>query len=175
MELTSDYFEIFALPRAWDVDERQLAERYRTLQRQFHPDRFAANSSREQRLAAQSTSLINQAYVVLRSPLRRAQYMLQLEGVELSANTSTTQDTDFLMQQMQLRESLSEVRDSDNPLSELDSMQQQIELQYRKLQAAFASVYLQDDFEQACETVAKMQFFVKLLDEIEQLTEELDQ
>ena len=175
MDLTSDYFEIFALPQSWDVDLQQLTERYRSLQRQFHPDRFVANSSREQRLAAQSSSLINQAFEALRSPLSRAQYLLKLQGVDYDSHTGITQDTDFLMRQMQLRESLAELPDSDDALAELEAMQDQVERQYLQLQADFASLYSQSDFEQARETVAKMQFFVKLLDEIDQLTEELDQ
>jgi len=62
LKLSSDFFEIFAIPVAWQVDSSQLQSKYLKLQQEFHPDRYASHSESEKRLAVQTASLINQAY-----------------------------------------------------------------------------------------------------------------
>ena len=78
MDITSNYFDIFGLPVGYEIDLNLLAERYRSLQRQFHPDKYTGKPAREQRLAEQYASVLNQAYSELKSPLQRA---LRLEAV----------------------------------------------------------------------------------------------
>ena len=63
----------------WQVDQISLDASYRKLQQEFHPDRYASQGDVERRLAVQAASLINQAYETLRSPLKRAQYLLELK------------------------------------------------------------------------------------------------
>ena len=75
LDFSSDFFEIFSIPVAWDIDLNGLGIRYRALQQEFHPDRYATKPDVEKRLAVQSASLINQAFDTLKSPLKRAQYL----------------------------------------------------------------------------------------------------
>ena len=79
---TNNFFEIFSLPVTWQIDRSLLDTRYRNLQREFHPDRYAAKGDTEKRLAVQTTALINQAYDSLKSPLKRAQYLLELAHID---------------------------------------------------------------------------------------------
>ncbi len=174
MDLTSDYFEIFGLPDAYEVDTQMLAERYRELQKQFHPDRYASKSAVQQKLAVQYTALINQAYAILRSPVERAQYLLSRKGLENNGENSTVNDSEFLLTQMTLREALLEIRDAADPFDELEKFAAPVKLEYGKLQRSFADQYSRERLEEAVETVAKMQFYRKLQQEIEQLEEELD-
>jgi molecular chaperone HscB len=171
---TSNFYAIFSLPAGWQVDRSVLDSRYRQLQREFHPDRFAAKGDVEKRLAVQTTSLINQAYETLKSPLKRAQYMLELENIDAGQESHITSDMGFLMKQIEFREALEEIRDSANPLAGLDSMRDDIEAQYLQLQKDFQSQHSTANYNDALDTVAKMQFFAKLLDEIEQREEELE-
>ena len=174
MKLSSDFFEIFAIPVAWQVDSNQLQRRYLKLQQEFHPDRYASHSDTEKRLAVQTASLINQAYDTLKSPLKRAQYLLELKQIDASQDSHVTSDGAFLMEQIELREALSEVRDSADPFAALDSLRSDVESSYTEQQNQFQAQYQDSDFDHAFNTVAKMQFSSKLLDEIEQLEAELE-
>ena len=174
MKLSSDFFEIFAIPVAWQVDSSQLQSRYLKLQQEFHPDRFASHSDTEKRLAVQTASLINQAYDTLTSPLKRAQYLLELQQIDASQDSHITSDGAFLMEQIELREALSEVRDSADPFAALETLRTGVENSYAEQQNQFQAQYQESDFDHAFNTVAKMQFSSKLLDEIEQLEAELE-
>jgi molecular chaperone HscB len=174
LKLTSDFFEIFAIPVAWQVDSSQLQSRYLKLQQEFHPDRFASHSDTEKRLAVQTASLINQAYDTLKSPLKRAQYLLELNKIDASQDSHITSDGVFLMEQIELREALSDVPDSADPFAALDNLRSGVENSYAEQQSQFQAQYQESDFDHAFNTVAKMQFSAKLLDEIEQLEAELE-
>lgn len=171
---TSNFYEIFSLPTGWKIDRTVLDSRYRQLQREFHPDRFATKRDVEKRLAVQTTSLINQAYETLKSPLKRAQYMLELKDIDADQESHITSDMDFLMKQIEFRETLEDIRESADPLAGLDRMRDDVEAQYLQLQVDFQAQHSSENFNNALDTVAKMQFFAKLLDEIEQREEELE-
>ena len=165
---------MFGLPVSYSVDLPLLAERYLQLQRQFHPDRVANKPAQEQRLAVQYTADINQAHATLKSPLMRAQYLLSIVEVDASGDTTVTSDMDFLMQQMELREALSEVSEASDPFQALEDIAGQAQIHFEQLQSEFASQYQQQDYEAAVNTVAKLQFYSKLLNEIEQREQDLD-
>jgi len=78
-----DYFEIFSLPRKLTIDTAALEKHFYKLSRQYHPDRFASKSAAEQEAATEQSSLLNDAYRALKDPIRRTEYLLELEGVEL--------------------------------------------------------------------------------------------
>ncbi|HET8817158.1 MAG TPA: Fe-S protein assembly co-chaperone HscB, partial [Pseudidiomarina sp.] len=101
-----NHFELFGLPAAFAIDAAELQQRYRKLQQTLHPDRFANASQRDKLLAVQRTSQLNDAYQTLRRPLSRAEYMLELRGIDLQHEQQTLQDPEFLMAQMEWRERL---------------------------------------------------------------------
>lgn len=174
MNLSSDFFEIFAIPATWQVEPGQLDLRYRSLQQEFHPDRYANKGAVEKRLAVQTASLINQAYETLKSPLKRAQYLLQLKQIDASQDSHITSDGTFLMHQIELREELSDVRNNEDPFAALNSLRTGVEARYIEQQSQFQIQYQSQAYDQAYDTVAKMQFSAKLLDEIEQLEVDLE-
>ena len=100
------YFELFQLEPCFDLDVEVLGQRFRTLQREFHPDRYAGRPASEQRVAAQLSADINEAFDALRDPVRRAGYLLERQGLDLAKLERTPVAGDFLIQQMQLRERL---------------------------------------------------------------------
>jgi len=174
VDFTNNYFEIFGLPVSYQVDLGLLSERYREMQREFHPDRYASKPAQEQRLAVQYAAVINQAFSELQSPLLRAQYLLNLSNIESEGDTQITRDPLFLMQQIELREKLSDVAQSSDAFSMLEEVAQEAESEYEALQQIFDQQYSQSQFQEALETIAKMQFFSKLLVEIEQREHELE-
>ena len=171
---SSNFFALFSLPSGWQIDRGLLDARYRKLQQEFHPDRFASKGDVDKRLALQTTSLINQAYDTLKSPLKRAQYLLELQKLDAAQESHITSDGAFLMEQIEFRETLSELNESADPMAALENMRSDVENKYLQLQNDFAAQYLAAHYNDALDTVAKMQFFSKLLDEIEQREEELE-
>jgi len=90
-----NYFELFGLNDQFEINTKQLAEVYQSLQKTVHPDRFAHASSQEQLVAVQKSSMINDAYQTLKNPLPRAHYMLTLRGADLPSEQASFGDTEF--------------------------------------------------------------------------------
>ena len=122
-----NHFELFGLPVTFDIDTAELAVRYRELQRRVHPDKFANASDQDRRLSLQMTALVNEGFHTLKDPVRRGRYLLSLRGVDLDDEIDTTMDPVFLMEQMELREELEEVRQADNPHKQLAELANRIE------------------------------------------------
>lgn len=118
MNLQSDDFELFGLPRQFAQDRAAIDTRWKELQREAHPDKFAAQGAAAQRVAMQWSVRINEAYQRLKDPLRRAAYLCELSGVPVNAEDNTAMPPAFLMQQMEWREALEEA-DSPETLDEI--------------------------------------------------------
>ena len=115
-----DYFALFGLAPAYDLDAEQLRHRLRELQREYHPDRVAHLDDSARHQAVRQSALINDAYETLSHPVKRAHYLLRTRGVALPPEFSTFSDGAFLMEQMALREDLADARanaDSDTLLA----------------------------------------------------------
>jgi len=111
MNLNDTDFVLFALPATFAQDRGALDARWKELQREAHPDRFAAQGGAAQRLAMQWSVRINEAYQRLKNPIKRATYLCQLNGFPIQAETNTAMPADFLMQQMAWREELDDAQD----------------------------------------------------------------
>ena len=108
MKLGDDDFTLFGLPQQHAQERALLDARWRQLQGEVHPDRFAAEGAAAQRIAMQWAVRVNEAYARLKDPLARAAYLCELRGVPIDAERNTAMPTAFLMQQMQWREALEE-------------------------------------------------------------------
>lgn len=173
--LQQNHFELFGLEPGFELDLENIAERYRDLQRAVHPDKFANASDQERRLSVQQAAQINEAYHILKSPLARARYLLELQGITLDDN-DTSMDPMFLMEQMELRESLAGIRGNSDPFASLMSLRDTIEAKEKGFVASLAEAFASGEqaaLEGARETVRKLQFMEKLLSELEEMEEEL--
>jgi len=173
MSLTANYFELFGLPIGFDVDMALLADRYRTLQRQVHPDNYANAPERERRLALQTAAHVNTAFQTLKNPLHRGRYLLQLQGIDTDDATDTKLDNAFLMTQMELREELADISQATQSLSALQAfltrVAQETEQQHTLMRQQFAA----QDYAAARNSVRQLQFFYKLHEEAMYLEEAL--
>src|ERR1043165_6399581 len=117
------HFELFGLPIAFGLDQEALEKAYREIQAQVHPDRFAHAGDAERRASLQWTTRVNEAYRTLKNPVQRAKHLLELHGVDVAFETNTQMPTDFLLQQLDLREELDRARAKKDPrlLDELRS------------------------------------------------------
>jgi molecular chaperone HscB len=112
MNIDDDDFTLFGQPERFALDPAQLDKRWRELQTEVHPDRFAAQGAAAQRIAMQWSVRVNQAYQRLKDPLKRAAYLCERRGAAVDAERNTAMPREFLMQQMAWREALDEARDS---------------------------------------------------------------
>jgi molecular chaperone HscB len=78
-----DYFQVFGLERAFQVDLAALEHEFHRLSRKVHPDRFARAGEIERQWSLADTALLNDAYRTLKEPLNRTEYLLKLEGAEI--------------------------------------------------------------------------------------------
>ena len=112
--LGRNHFELLGLPVAYSIDALSLERGYRDLQSRVHPDKFAAATEPERRVAMQWAAQANEAYRTLRNPVERARYLLALKGFDTEEESNTAMPADFLMAQMELREELEDAVDSES-------------------------------------------------------------
>ena len=108
ISLQSNDFELFGVPMGFALARESVDARWKELQREAHPDKFAAQGDAAQRLAMQWSVRINEAYQRLKDPVKRAAYLCELHGAPVQAENNTAMPAAFLMQQMAWREALDE-------------------------------------------------------------------
>jgi molecular chaperone HscB len=169
MDISQDYFTCYGLACDFSLDLAALRQSHRSLQQKHHPDRFVSGLDSEQRRAVQITAYLNQAYAILCEPLKRGIYLLQLQGMDPLAPTNTQMPMDFLLQQIELRESLEELSEAQDPEAKIDAMASNLQRQASLLESEFAQAYGSSDFETAETAVRKLQFIVKLQQQLDAL------
>lgn len=172
--LSSNFFELFDVPIAYEIDLDLVQQRYRELQKAVHPDKFINASDQEKRISMQQTSWVNEAFNTLRQPVDRAIYLLKLKGVDINLENETTMDAGFLVEQMEMREALSEIRSKDDPLAELDDFSNQISKKMKNMTDGFSVAYENDQLDEAREWIRKMQFMRKAKKEVDELSEKIE-
>ncbi|WP_265432929.1 co-chaperone HscB [Aeromonas salmonicida] len=168
-----NHFELFGLVEGFELDTRQLADTYRQLQTQFHPDRFATAPEREQLVAVQRAAQINDAYTTLKTPLRRAEYLLSLRGTDIRGEQQTLQDTSFLMQQLDWRERLADFKGEADPEGAIKDFRQEIGHDHQLLMQQLTLTLAAGDDLIAADCVRKLKFVDKLLEELERFEDSL--
>ena len=172
--LSLNFFELFEIPVAFDIDLNDLQQKYTALQQAVHPDRFASAGDQEKRLSMQQTSHINEAYQTLKDPVARAVYLLRLKGVDINLDNETTMDMAFLMEQMEMREKLADMRQQDDPLDQLDRLAAEVKNNMADMTRQFSAAYENNQLEEAREHIRKLQFLQKARKEIDELSAKLE-
>jgi len=168
------HFELFGLPVAFGLDQEALEKAYHEIQAQVHPDRFAHAGDAERRASLQWTTRVNEAYRTLKDPVQRGRHLLELHGVDVAFETNTQMPTDFLMQQLELREELEAATGKKDP-SRLDRLRADLSLAKRELEKQIAAaIDSRKDYAGAAELVRKLMFLDRLDGEIDAAYEEIE-
>jgi molecular chaperone HscB len=172
MKLDSDDFELFGVERRFELDRHALDARWKALQGEVHPDRFAAQGASAQRVALQWAVRVNEAYQRLKDPLRRAAYLCELAGHRIDAESNTAMPSAFLVQQMQWREELEDARS----VQEVEALAGEVDA---ARSAALASLQgcldERSDAAAAAEQVRALMFVERFAADIDQRLEALGQ
>jgi molecular chaperone HscB len=159
-----DHFELFGLPPRFAIDLETLERAYKDVQARVHPDRFASGTAAERRVAMQWATRANEAYTTLRSPQKRAAYLVERAGVPIDAESNTAMPPAFLMQQMEWREGLDEARGDALALAELRAT---MEGERSELLAAIErAIDEQHDHAQAAALVRQLMFIDRFASEV---------
>jgi molecular chaperone HscB len=110
----SDYYELFGIPRGLNLSLDDLQKRFYELSRQLHPDRFMQKPEAEQQRALDMSSALNDAYRTLKDPVKRAQYLLTLEGFDIGEQRSKDVPPELLEEVFELNMALEEMRGGDD-------------------------------------------------------------
>jgi molecular chaperone HscB len=158
--VTQNYFELFNLPEKFQIDSVKLQENYRSIQKEIHPDRFATSTENEKVQSMIKSTQVNDAYQTLKSPTKRAKYILSLhKSVE-----KITLPPDFLMQQMEWEEHLEDIEKNNK---ELDQFKLAINKKYEEYSLMLSTQIDNDqNWNEAAITIDKLYFVEKLLHKI---------
>ena len=172
MNLQSSDFELFGIPVQFAQDRATLDARWKDLQREAHPDKFSAQGASAQRLAMQWSVRINEAYQRLKDPLRRASYLCELYGAPVNAEDNTAMPADFLMQQMEWRESL----DAAKYRQDLEEIARQAASSGREMLLKIEQLIdTEKDFPAAVQQVRSLMFIERFVSEVDARIDQLGQ
>jgi len=171
MNLQSSDFELFGLVPQFAQDRAAIDTRWKDLQREAHPDKFAAQGASAQRVAMQWSVRINEAYQRLKDPLKRAAYLCELHAAPVNAENNTAMPTAFLMQQMEWREALDEARSA----ADLDDLGAQVTAARREaLQQCGQLLDVQQDYKLAVQQVRALMFIERFANDVEARLDQMD-
>jgi molecular chaperone HscB len=164
VNLQSTDFELFEIPAQFAQDRSVLDAKWKDLQREAHPDKFAAQGAAAQRIAMQWSVRINEAYNRLKDTLKRATYLCELNGAPIQAHTNTSMPSAFMMMQIEWREALEEAETAE----ELEKIEQKT-ANYKREQLSKIEHYIdvKHDYAAAANEVRALMFVARFVGEIE--------
>uniref|UniRef100_A0A672MMZ7 Iron-sulfur cluster co-chaperone protein HscB, mitochondrial-like n=1 Tax=Sinocyclocheilus grahami TaxID=75366 RepID=A0A672MMZ7_SINGR len=151
-----------SLEHTFSLDTQRLQKRYVELQRSLHPDNFSQKSSKEQEYSEEQSALVNNAYRTLQKPLSRAVYMLELRGVLLEEGTDAAADPAFLLEVLEINESLAETRSQD----EVSTIGRSVREKLKDLTERMNSSLNKGDLLTAKELLAQMKYFTNIEEKV---------
>ena len=157
------HFELFNLPETLDIDFASLKSQFLNLQQQYHPDKA---EDKDQALI--KSSEINQAYKVLSNVDSRAAYLLALKKQDHHLDQSIN-DFEFLQSALEIREQLDEATSTE----QLNSLKQEVQQWIDGLVREFKLDYQDEDWTEARDTVRKLRFFQKVMNDIDKAEDRL--
>lgn len=172
MKLTDHDFDLFGLPMRFALDRAALDARWKALQTEVHPDRFASEGGTAQRVAMQWAIRVNEAYQRLKDPLKRAALLCELHGVPIEAENNTAMPGAFLMQQMEWREALDDAR----TLDAVEALADDVAAHERRLQQQLATLIDErQDWTAAAAQVRALMFVVRFAADVDRRLDALGQ
>ena len=164
MNLQATDFELFEIPAQFTQDRSVLDAKWKDLQREAHPDKFAAQGAAAQRIAMQWSVRINEAYNRLKDPLKRATYLCELNGAPIQAHTNTSMPPAFMMMQIEWREALEDAKTS-GELEEIEHKAANYKLE--QLSKIEQFIDIKHDYAAAANEVRALMFVARFVGEIE--------
>lgn len=166
-------FATLGVEARFDLDLGAVEKTHRELSRALHPDRYASAGASERREALSKAVEVNEAWRVLRDPIRRAEALLALRGLALSEGREPKAAPEFLMEMLEMREALGEAREA-RDLAAVHRMARAIDERSRAVQADLAAGFGSGAaLEPLAAKVGELRFYRRFLDEVSAIEDEL--
>nr|CDJ88136.1 Heat shock protein DnaJ and Heat shock cognate protein B domain containing protein [Haemonchus contortus] len=162
---TQNLFEYLGLPVSFEIEDSLLKKRFRELQFQLHPDKFARASDHEKEISDEHSRKLNESYKTLSEPLLRAKYLLKILGE--SDGTGKDLDPLSLMEMMERNERVAEMSKTEELTAEKDTVQKEIDGIMTELGKCFAK----KDFEGVRTNITKLSYLYSLRSSIDKRLE----
>jgi len=167
---TSDLFALFSMDQTFKLNISRLEASFKELQKQLHPDKFAAKSLAEREASATASSTVNQAYQILCDPVERARYLLQRHGFNvLDEGGDRLNDPALMGEMFLLRESVEEA----STLGELLDVEQGVQFNVDAACDALQSCLDANDVEGLPAAAVRLKYYSKVMEEISERRGEL--
>ncbi|MEM9455924.1 MAG: Fe-S protein assembly co-chaperone HscB [Myxococcota bacterium] len=168
-----DHFARLGLPRLHAIDRDALEDAYLRLAQQSHPDRFVGASPGEQRAAMERSAALNEGYRVLREPVRRAEYLCKLGGIDVDSSEpkvgAPAMSQAFLVEMIERREEVASAQAAG--ASALDDLRARVEDELEDVFDAAVQALGEDRIPEAARSLVERRYLQRLIDEIEQAAE----
>ena len=168
-----DPFATLGLERAFELDLVKARAAHRELSRALHPDRYVGASATERRQALAKAVEVNEAWRIVRDPIRRAEALLALHGVHVvEDHRGGPTDPDFLMSILELREALSEAKGA-RDVDTVRRMARDVEARLAATERALTLGFERGEHESLVGTLGELRFYRRFLDEVSAIEDEL--
>jgi molecular chaperone HscB len=166
-----DPFVVLGLPRRYEVDLRAVEKTHRELSRALHPDRYASAGASERRAALTKAADVNEAWRIVRDPVRRAEALFALAGVEVGETKEPKPDAELLMEVLEKREALADAKAAGDAAKvhvladEMTRREQKIEADLARAQTFDVTLVTK---------LGEMRFYRRFVDEASSILEQLE-
>jgi molecular chaperone HscB len=175
--MSLDPFELLGAERRFDLDLGSLEKTHRELSRALHPDKYTQSGASERRAVLEKAASVNEAWRIVRDPIRRAEALFQLAGIAVGEDHEPKASPAFLMDVLDEREALSDARAAKD-LAKVRAvgtkMRAKAEAVRTKLATGFARLGVGDraELEKLLPLLGELRFYQRFLDEVSAIEEE---
>jgi molecular chaperone HscB len=172
--VTVDPFATLGLPPSYHLDLAAVEKTHRELSRALHPDRFVNAGASERRAALSKAVEVNEAWRVLRDPIRRAEALLALAGTATGEDDARQARTDpeFLMEMLEQREALAEAKQA-RDLSRVQELARVIEARSKSVEGTLGTGFARGEAASLVSKLSELRFYRRFLDEVSAIEDEL--
>ncbi|KAL3271450.1 hypothetical protein HHI36_021936 [Cryptolaemus montrouzieri] len=163
----NNYFNLLQCDVSFDIDSKTLRDKYRHMQSVLHPDKFSNRSLEEKNISGDFSSLVNKAYDILQSPLKRAVHLLALKGEKIKED-ERIEDPEFLMEIMELNE---EVENASTP-EKLKILNVSNRETMRQIEQDISNFFKQNNLEKVKSSIIKLRYYTSVSQHINELLRE---
>ena len=169
-----DPFELLGVEKRFDLDLAKTEKQHRELSRALHPDRYAQASASERRAVLEKAASVNEAWRIVRDPIRRAEALFELRGVPVGETNEPKPAPDFLMEVLDEREALSEAR-AKKDLERVSAIGEKMTARKNATEAKLAAGFAGDgDLKPLVPLLGELRFYRRFLEEVSAIEEEQD-
>jgi len=153
------------MPVEYNINNQSLENNFKEMQKVLHPDKYSTASESDKEISAVSSSTINQAYQALKSPIDRAEYLLNLHGAEGIKEANITHDPELMAEMFELREAIAEA----DSIQNMKALSNETMKKMEGLFALLKKTFEKKNFVEACKISMKLKYLSKAVEELDEM------